>query len=121
MEIFPHHLDIFIVWIHQAEGGDIGAGVFKLLDVHQMQILVSVRVVIIITNFRPNCSCKCRLIADQTTTANTVRQDDNTHVRGLNTNRGQDTNISVHQMFTQHKNEIKWTKKLAGSFLHILK
>ena len=72
MEIFPHHLDIFIVWIHEAEGGDIGAGVFKLLEVHQMQILVSVRVVIIITNFRPNCWCKCRLIADQTTTANTV-------------------------------------------------
>ena len=93
MEIFPQHLDILIVWIHEAEGGDIGAGVFELLHVHQMQVLVSVRVFIIITRyFRPNCLCKCRLIADETTTANSVRI---THVGiggdRLNTNRGHDT------------------------------
>ena len=49
MEIFPPHLDITIVWIHEAEGGDVGAGVLELLHVHQMQVLVNVRVFIIIT------------------------------------------------------------------------
>ena len=50
MEIFSHHLDILIVWVHQAEGGDVGAGVLELLHVHKMQVLVSVRVIIIITS-----------------------------------------------------------------------
>ena len=49
MEIFPIHLDILIVWIHEAESGDVGAGVLELLHVHQMQVLVNVRVFIIIT------------------------------------------------------------------------
>ena len=36
------YLDLFIVWVHEAEGGDVGSCVFKLLEVHQMQVLVSV-------------------------------------------------------------------------------
>ena len=36
------YLDLFIVWVHEAEGGDVGSCVFKLLEVHQMQVLVGV-------------------------------------------------------------------------------
>ena len=43
------NLDILIVWVHKAEGGDVGPGVFKLLHVHQMQVL---GVIIIITSGR---------------------------------------------------------------------
>ena len=45
-----NNLDILIVWVHKAEGGDVGPGVFKLLHVHQMQVLG----VIIITSGRIN-------------------------------------------------------------------
>ena len=44
-----NNLDILIVWVHKAEGGDVGPGVFKLLHVHQMQVL---GVIIIITSGR---------------------------------------------------------------------
>ena len=43
------NLDILIVWVHKAEGGDVGPRVFKLLHVHQMQVL---GVIIIITSGR---------------------------------------------------------------------
>lgn len=43
------YLDILVVWVHKAEGGDVGPGVFKLLQVHQMQVL---GVIIIITSGR---------------------------------------------------------------------
>ena len=50
MEMFSilNNLDILIVWVHKAEGGDVGPRVFKLLHVHQMQVLG----VIIITSGR---------------------------------------------------------------------
>ena len=41
MEIFSFSLDldILIVWVHKAEGGDVGPSVFELLQVNEMKIL----------------------------------------------------------------------------------
>ena len=51
MEIFSFSLDldILIVWVHKAEGGDVGPGIFELLHVHQVQVLGVIIMIIILT------------------------------------------------------------------------
>ena len=51
MEIFSFSLDldILIVWVHKAEGGDVGPSVFELLHVHQVQVLGVIIIIIILT------------------------------------------------------------------------
>ena len=55
MEIFSFSLDldILIVWVHKAEGGDVGPRVFELLHVHQVQVLGVI--IIIIISLTPPC------------------------------------------------------------------
>ena len=60
MEIFSFSLDldILIVWVHKAEGGDVSPGVFELLHVHQVQVLGVI--IIIYLNYYNQCQCQMR-------------------------------------------------------------